>query len=125
DERPAELVLQVVDARLEDALVLAGGVVLGVLAEVAHVARGGDALGHRDHLGVLQAVEIGPLLVEAFARHRDAVIGHCRCRSCCLAWAPVKTTIFAGAPDLVKGVYRFAATGGSARALPPVAAKQV
>ena len=78
DVGAADAVLQLVDPRLEHALVLAGGVVLGVLAEVAHVAGVGHPLGHLNHLGVLLLVEFGPELVVAFAGHRDAVFGHCQ-----------------------------------------------
>ena len=78
DDGPGEAVGEVVDAGLEDALVLAGRVVLGVLAEVAHVAGRGDPLGHLDHLDVPQAVEFGLELVVPFPRHRDAVVSHGR-----------------------------------------------
>ncbi len=74
----ASLSLEGVDAGLEHALVFAGGVVLGVLAEVAEVAGGGDALGHLDHLDVLHAVQVGLEFLVAFSGHRDAFAGHDR-----------------------------------------------
>src|SRR5262249_4559414 len=45
---PVELVLEVVDAGLQHPLVFARGVVLGVLAQVAQVAGGGDPARHLD-----------------------------------------------------------------------------
>src|SRR5205823_2502808 len=78
DDGPGEPVGQVADAGLEHALVFAGGVVLGVLGEVAHVAGGGDPLGHLDHLDVPHAVQLGLEFVVPFPGHRDAVVCHGR-----------------------------------------------
>ena len=52
----ASLVRKQVDLGLEQPLVLAGGVVLGVLAQVPEVARRGHPLGHLDHLDVVQVL---------------------------------------------------------------------
>ena len=76
DEGPAQGVLQGVDAGLQHALVFAGGVVLGVLAQVAQLAGGGDALGHLDHLDVLHPIQVGLLLLVAFPGHGDSFVGH-------------------------------------------------
>ncbi len=46
DPGPAELLLQEADAVLEQGLLVLGVVVLGVLADVAELARLTDALGH-------------------------------------------------------------------------------
>src|SRR5262249_61668301 len=76
DVGAGELVLQRVDARLQHALVLAGGVILGVLAEIPQVTGRRDPLGHLEHLAVGHAVEVGLELLIAFAGHGDSVGGH-------------------------------------------------
>src|SRR5262249_37754767 len=76
DVGAGELVLQRVDARLQHALVLAGGVILGVLAEIPQVTGRRDPLGHLEHLAVGHAVEVGLELLVAFAGHGDSGGGH-------------------------------------------------
>src|SRR5207248_2808239 len=63
-------------SRLQHALVLARGVILGVLAEVPQVTGRRDALGDLDHLDVRHAIEVGLELLVAFAGHGDSVGGH-------------------------------------------------
>src|SRR5438067_10377706 len=75
DDGPGQAVLLPVDAGLQVALVLAGGVVLGVLAEVALVAGLGDTSSDLDHVAVQAsqvALELVVLLLghgHAFGRH--------------------------------------------------------
>jgi hypothetical protein len=57
--------LQLGDARLQQALLLLGGVVLGVLAQVALVARLGDLLADMRAIDGLEPVEFIDELLEA------------------------------------------------------------
>src|SRR5439155_4562334 len=70
------LALQLVDAPLDERLLLARGVVLGVLREVAVRARLGDRLDDRRALDALEAVELVPQALEARPRHRRALHRH-------------------------------------------------
>src|SRR5690606_21905332 len=60
--------LQLIDAALDETLLLAGGVVLGVLLEVAVRARLGDRLHDARALDRLQPIEL-------FAQAFDAALG--------------------------------------------------
>src|SRR5439155_25959567 len=68
------------DASLLHPLILAGGVVLGVLAKVAHRPRRRNALGDLDHV-LFQSVDIALELLVLFLRHRHAFGRHGYSRS--------------------------------------------
>src|SRR5690606_26552667 len=65
DLRVREFALELLDAALDEALLLARGVVLGVLLEVAVRARLGDRLDHRRPLVRLEVVEFGAQALRA------------------------------------------------------------
>src|SRR5690606_5714384 len=74
-----EGVLELEDAPLELALLLAGGVVAAVLHEVALLARRADALHDLGALGALELLELGDELVVAVAGQPDGLrrrLGH-------------------------------------------------
>src|SRR5215510_9610404 len=64
------------DPPLDEALLLAGGVVLGVLGEVAVGSRLGDGLGDGMPVHALEPVELVTQPLVAEARHRRALYGH-------------------------------------------------
>src|SRR5581483_1376472 len=71
-----DLPFQLVDAPLDEALLLAGRVVLRVLREVAVGAGLGDGLDDRRALHALEPVELVAQPLEAGPRHRCALNGH-------------------------------------------------
>jgi len=71
-----DLALQIVDAPLDERLLLARGVILGVLRQIAVRARLGDRLDDGGPLHALEAVELVPQPLEARARHRRALHRH-------------------------------------------------
>ena len=75
DLRRAQALLELGDLLLEHHLLVLGVVVLGVLRDVAELARLLDALGDLAALGGLQVVELALELLEAFGSEDD-VLGH-------------------------------------------------
>ncbi len=69
---PGQLVAEQVDLGLQQALRFAGAVILGVFAEIAFGAGGGDPLFDLGHLLVLQHVELGFDLVVPGTGHGNA-----------------------------------------------------
>ena len=72
--RGAQLVLERRDARLEHRLLVLGVVVLGVLRDVAELARFLDALGDLAALVVREVLDLGLQLVEAFRSEEDVLL---------------------------------------------------
>src|SRR5499426_2958696 len=72
----SHLPLELGDAPLDEALLLAGRVVLRVLREVTVRPGLGDGLGDRVAIDALQPVELVTEPLEAGARHRRALDGH-------------------------------------------------
>src|SRR6185503_16356433 len=70
-----KLVLDVLDASLEQTLALLGGVILGVFAEVAVLARDPDVTGSLGPF-LLQPPELLAQLLSALWRHRYLGVGH-------------------------------------------------
>src|SRR5262249_25475654 len=68
----ADLALQLVDPPLDEALLLASRMVLGVFAEVSVGPRLPDGLGDRWALDALEAVEFRAQSLESAARHGRA-----------------------------------------------------
>jgi hypothetical protein len=75
DPRAQHPLAQPQDLRFEHRLVVLGVVVLGVLLQVAPLARGPDALGDLRALDVLQALDLGAELVVVLLGHQEEV-GH-------------------------------------------------
>jgi hypothetical protein len=68
DDRVAHPHPQTLDPRLEVRLILLGDVVVGVLLEVAELARSLDPLGHLRPRGTLEALDLCAKLVEPLGR---------------------------------------------------------
>jgi hypothetical protein len=58
DLRGGELALHLLDAALDEALAVLGGLVLGVLAQIALGTRLGDGVDHRGPVDGLEAVQL-------------------------------------------------------------------
>ena len=72
-----KLVLDIADARFEEALPILRGIVVGVLRNVAVRAGLGERVHHRRPLNCFQPLELGLEALGAFDRHRNS--GHvCR-----------------------------------------------
>src|SRR5207237_5070174 len=76
DLRAVHLALQVVDAPLDERLLLARGVVLGVLRQIAVRPLLGDGLDEAGARDSLETVELVPQPREARSRHRRALHRH-------------------------------------------------
>ena len=76
DPGPAQLLLEQADAMLEQGLLVLGVVVLGVLADVAELARRSDALGHLFTLDGGEVVDLVLQLLEAFFSKDDFLARH-------------------------------------------------
>src|SRR5438132_98891 len=76
DLRPAQAVLQHLDPALDVRLPFLGGMVLGVLAQVAVVSRDGDLLHDAGPLDRLQALDLALDGVGAGLGHRDVIACH-------------------------------------------------
>jgi hypothetical protein len=68
--RDGELVLDVRDAAFDEPLALLGGIVLGVLGEVAVRARLGERPAHVRPVDRLQPLQLGLQALRALDRHR-------------------------------------------------------
>jgi hypothetical protein len=76
DERSRQFILGHSDLRLEHALVFAGGMVFGVLTQIAHLAGCRHPLGNLNHFDVFHAIQFGLFLLIAFRRHGDLIESH-------------------------------------------------
>src|SRR5207253_10082475 len=74
--RAADLCLEIVDARLDEPLLLARRVILGVLAEIAVRACLRDRFDDRRAFDALEPIELRGELVEPGPRHRRALDRH-------------------------------------------------
>src|SRR2546425_6598817 len=86
----ADLGLELGDAALGEGLLLARGVILGVLAEVAVRPRLGDGFRDRGAFDALEPLQLRGQLVVARARHRRALDRHGRTLPC------VRTPVYPG-----------------------------
>ena len=76
DDGAAQPLLERVDARLEHGLLVLGVVVLGVLRDVAEVARGADALGDLVALDGREVLDLLLEALEALGREDDLAVDH-------------------------------------------------